>query len=119
MLVERETVLGFRGEGAPPLLPDLEVLVVVDMPLGARPRGGLAPRHGRPTRPREGRMGRSGRGEGQGAVKASMAGRVACAWGRHYGRGREEAGEGPPRSCAPPLLPHRCVPWFEGRERRR
>jgi len=46
MPMEIETVLGFRGEGAPPLLPDLEELVVVDTPLGARPHGGLAPRYG-------------------------------------------------------------------------
>jgi hypothetical protein len=49
MPVERETLaplLGFRGEGAPLLLLNLEELLVVDVPPGAHRRGGPAPCRG-------------------------------------------------------------------------
>lgn len=49
MPLKRETMLGFRVEGAPPLLPNLE-LGVVDAPLGPQRHGGTAHCHGRPMR---------------------------------------------------------------------
>lgn len=104
MSVERETVLWFRGERMPPLLPDLEELLVVDTPSGARPHGGLAPHHGQPTCPQERRCG-SGWVRGRvpsgppWSCESPVLGVVTMGEG-----GREEASEGPPWPPALPVL---------------
>ena len=130
-------MLGFRGDGALPLLSDLEKLLVARVSrgwgtaivvgfgeaIGGEHATGISPPWwSGPSpclayAPTGGQEGRIWPGEGQDAIRASMGVRVAYAWDRHRGGGRRRLARGL-HPCVPPLLPRHRAPWSTGRERR-